>query len=113
MAFDPSLITQIQLGSIDYPAGEAVLGQYGWHILELVIDEEGHWGSEVTLSNKMHASVDEVITFLSRSHYLAFELPVEWDDFRPYLEQFGKPGSPQLSGSLNGEDFEDLIAGSR
>ena len=113
MAFDPSLITQIQLGSIDYPAGEAVLGQYGWHILELVIDEEGHWDSEVTLSNKGHASVDEVITFLSRSHYLAFELPVEWDDFRPYLEQFGKPGSPQLSGSLNGEDFGDLIADSR
>ena len=109
MQFDSSEIKQIQLGSADYPEGEAVLGKYGWHVLELILDDEGNWTNKVFQSNQMNATVEELITGLSKNYYLAFELDVEWPEFKTFLEQFGKPGTEELRGSLNGEDFEDLV----
>ena len=108
MVFDSTKIKQIQLGSVDYPAGEAVLGNYGWHILEVILDDKGNWNDEVFLSNQMNVTVEEVIKGLSKNYYLAFELDVEWSDFKTFLEQFGKPGTEELRGSLNGDDFADL-----
>jgi len=109
MQFDSSEIKQIQLGSADYPEGEAVLGKYGWHVLELILDDEGNWTNKVFQSNQMNTTVEELITGLSKNYYLAFELDVEWSDFKTFLEQFGKPGTEELCGSLNGDDFEDLM----
>ena len=108
MVFDPAKITQIQLGSVDYPAGEAVLGNYGWHTLEVILDDKGNWNDEVFLSNQMNATVEEVIKGLSKNYYLSFELDVEWLEFKTFLEQFGTPGTEELRGSLNGDDFADL-----
>ena len=109
MAFDPTQIKQIQLGRADYPEGEAVLGKYGWHVLELILDDEGNWTNKVFQSNQMNATVEDLIKGLSKNYYLAFELDVEWSEFKVFLEQFGKPGSRELSGSFNGDDFEDLM----
>jgi hypothetical protein len=109
MAFDPTQIKQIQLGRADYPEGEAVLGKYGWHVLELILDDEGNWTNKVFQSNQMNATVEELITGLSKNYYLAFELDVEWSEFKVFLKQFGKPGTEELRGSLNGDDFEDLM----
>jgi hypothetical protein len=57
----------------------------------------------------MNATVEDLIKGLSKYYYLAFELDVEWSEFKEFLEQFGKPGSRELSGSFNGDDFEDLM----
>jgi hypothetical protein len=112
MAFDPTQIKQIQLGRLDYPEGEAVLGKYGWHVLELILDDEGNWTNKVFQSNQMNATVEDLIKGLGKNYYLAFELDVEWSEFKEFLERFGKPGSRELSGSLNGDDFEDLMEAS-
>ena len=109
MAFNAELIKRIGLGSIDYPEGEAVLGKYGWHILELILDDEGHWNDKVFQTNQMNASTDAVVSNLSKSFYLEFELDVPWEQFKTYLKQFGEIGK-EITGSFNGEDFEDLIA---
>jgi hypothetical protein len=109
MAFDPTQIKQIQLGRADYPEGEAVLGKYGWHVLELILDDEGNWTNKVFQSNQMNATVEELIKGLSKNYYLAFELDAELLEFKSFLVQFGKPGSPELSGSFNGDDFEELV----
>ena len=109
MAFDPTQIKQIQLGGADYPEGEAVLGRYGWHVLELILDDEGNWTNKVFQSNQMNATVEDLIKSLSKNYYLAFELDADWLEFKSFLEQFGTPGSQELSGSFNGVDFEDLM----
>jgi hypothetical protein len=108
MAFDPESIMRIGLGSIDYPEGEAVRGKYGWHVLELILDDEGNWNDKVFQSNQMNATTEEIISKLSKTFYLEFELDVAWKDFQTYLTQFGKLGK-EITGSFNGEDFEDLV----
>jgi hypothetical protein len=50
-----------------------------------------------------------LIKGLGKNYYLAFELDVEWSEFKEFLEQFGKPGTEELRGSLNGDDFEELV----
>ena len=109
MAFNAELVKRIGLGSIDYPEGEAVLGKYGWHILELILDDDGNWSDGVLQSNQMNSTTDEMITKLSKSFYLEFELDVPWTDFRNYLKKFGKLGT-EITGSFNGEDFGDLMS---
>lgn len=109
MALNPEQITRIGLGSVDYPKGEAVLGKYGWHVLELVLDEDGNWNDELVQTNYMHANETEMITILSKNFDLEFELETSWDEFRQYLNQFGKPGK-DITGSLNGQGFEDLMS---
>ena len=109
MAFNAELIKRIGLGSIDYPEGEAVLGKYGWHILELILDDEGNWNDKVFQTNQMNATTEDVITKLSKSFYLEFELAAPWEEFKLFLQQFGKIGK-DITGSFNGEDFEDLLS---
>ena len=109
MAFNAELIKRIGLGSIDYPEGEAVLGKYGWHILELILDDEGNWNDKVFQTNQMNATTEDVITKLSKSFYLEFELDAPWKEFKSFLQQFGKIGK-DITGSFNGEDFEDLLS---
>ena len=109
MAFNPKEIKRIGLGSVDYPRGEAVLGKYGWHVLELVIDEKGNWNDELIQANYMHANENEMITILSKNFELEFEIEASWNEFRQYLEQFGKVGK-DITGSFNGQDFEDLMS---
>jgi hypothetical protein len=109
MAFNPEQIRRIGLGSVDYPRGEAVLGQYGWHVLELVLDQAGHWNDDVVQTNFMYAAPSEMISMLSRNFDLEFEIETSWDEFRQYLDQFGKVGK-DITGSFNGQDFEDLMS---
>ena len=109
MAFNAELIKRIGLGSIDYPEGEAVLGKYGWHILELILDDEGNWNDKVFQTNQMNATTEDVISKLSKSFYLEFELDASWEEFKSFLQQFGKIGK-DITGSLNGEDFEELLS---
>lgn len=107
MAFDQSEITQLLLGSEDYPEGSVTRKNGFWLVeVETVDDEDGitKWDHDIST---IDGELLDVFKTLCDHFYIQIKTNQSWEDFKEYVKPVGRIYW-DLMGSFNGVDFEDI-----